>query len=185
MRKKIRQKLNTKAGFTLAETLLAVLILLMVSSIVAAGVPAARNAYEKAVLGSNAQVLLSTTVSELRDELGTAWDVETDMYGDVYYFSADTGAKSKLYVENNRIMLQRFVDADGLDVKSGEPAPLVSDAAATRDLYVIYDNVSYDADDGVITFSGLRVLRAATGDVLAETRKGKDSLKIRVIAAAA
>ena len=38
---KKRKKARSRSGFTLAETLLAVLILLMVSAITAAGIPAA------------------------------------------------------------------------------------------------------------------------------------------------
>ena len=177
--RRIRQKLNEMAGFTLAETLLAVLILLLVSSIVAAGIPAAKNAYEKVVLGANAQLLLSTTVSELRDELGTAWDVEIENTGDVLYFSAETGAKSKLYVEGNKIMVQRFSKVNGLDNESGKAVPLVSDAAATRDLYVIYESASYD--DSVITFKKLEVHRASNGGVLADLGDGTNGdLTVRV-----
>ena len=54
-------------GFSLAETLMAVLILLMVTSVVATGIPAAANAYFKAVDASHAQVLLSTTMISLSE----------------------------------------------------------------------------------------------------------------------
>ena len=94
------RKLNSRGGFTLAETLLAVLILLMVSVIVATGVPVAKNAYEKVVVAANAQVLLSTAVNTLRDELGTAWDVEVVEEGEtepkIKYFCADTGARAEI-----------------------------------------------------------------------------------------
>ena len=40
---KRKSKLKSRSGFTLAETLLAILILLLVSSIVAQGIPVARN----------------------------------------------------------------------------------------------------------------------------------------------
>ena len=63
------QKLNSQDAFTLAETLITVLILLMVSAVVAGGIPAAANAYRKAVDAANAHVLLSTTVNALRSEL--------------------------------------------------------------------------------------------------------------------
>ena len=53
-------KLNNEDGFTLAETLMTVLIMLLVSSVIAAGIPAAAKAYRKAVDAANAQVLLST-----------------------------------------------------------------------------------------------------------------------------
>ena len=90
------KKLKSRAGFTLAETLLAVMILMLVSSIVVSGMPVAKNAYEKVVLASNAEAFLSTAAQALRDELGTAWNVE---YADgaLTYFSADTGMRCKLY----------------------------------------------------------------------------------------
>ena len=73
-----KRKLNNKKGFTIAEMLVAILILLMVSSIVATGIPVAREAYEKVVLTSNAEILMSTAISALRNELGTAKDIEAD-----------------------------------------------------------------------------------------------------------
>ena len=181
------RKLKERAGFTLAEMLLAILILLMVSSIVATGIPAARNAYEKVVLGSNAQILLSTTVATLRDELGTAWDVKADeTSGDLLYFSADTGAVSRLFIKDKTIMLQEFAGMEDIDrdMSTGTARPLVSEAAATSDLYAIYDNVSYDGDSGIVTFSGLKVRRSSNDAVIAETGdESGGSLKIRVFSA--
>ena len=69
--KQKNQKRN-RGGFTLAETLIAVLILTMVAGIVAGGIPAARNALDKAVDVSHSQLLLSTTMTSLRNELATA-----------------------------------------------------------------------------------------------------------------
>ena len=70
---RIHKKLKrSQAGFTLAETLIAILILLMVSAIVAGAIPTASNVYVKTVDAANAQVVLSTAVTALRDELGTA-----------------------------------------------------------------------------------------------------------------
>lgn len=67
----IMRKLKGKSGFSLAETLLAVLILLLVSVIVANGIPMAKNVYNNVLIGSNAQLLLSTGVTALRNELST------------------------------------------------------------------------------------------------------------------
>ena len=113
-----RKKLNSRAGFTLAETLLAVLILLLVSTIVATGMPVARTAYEKVVLTSNAETLLATAVSALRNELGTAWKVES-ITGGVSYFNASTGTRSKLYVEGGAIKLLDYAAATDLDALLG------------------------------------------------------------------
>ena len=178
------RKLKERAGFTLAEMLLATLILLLVSSIVVAGIPAAKNAYEKVVLGSNAQILLSTTAAALRDELGTAWDVKTDETGELLYFSADTGAVSKLYIQENVIMLQEFAGMDDIDssMHTGTARPLVSEAAATSDLYVTYGGVSYDSEHGIVKFSGLKVCRSSNDAVIAGMGDESDgSLTIRVL----
>lgn len=107
------RKLNRPAGFTLAETLVAVLILLMVSAVVAEGLPAAVSAYRKAVDASNAQILLSTTVDALRGELSTAWDVDVKADGTtVSYQSSHTGGKSKIYLKNGQIWMQEYVKDD-------------------------------------------------------------------------
>ena len=69
---RIRVSSRAKSGFTLVETMLALMILVMMTGIVAMGVPMAFNSYSKVVDGSNAQVLLTTTTSVLRDELSEA-----------------------------------------------------------------------------------------------------------------
>ena len=186
MRKKTR---NCKNGFTLAETLLAVLILLMVSGIVAAGVPAAKNAYEKVVLASNAQILLSTTVAELRDEIGTAWGVEVKD-GKVYYFSASTGAKTVLSVEGDpeSIQIKDYAfsiqdEADGDDDPFGKRRPLVSNSAASKNImYAFYDSV--DMSENVVQFHNLKVyLRSNKHELAAYGNKDGNTLSIRAVKA--
>ena len=160
---KRKNKLKSRSGFTLAETLLAILILLLVSSIVAQGIPVARNVYNRVVLGANAQVLLSTTVTALRDELGTAWDVTAGTDNSLTYFSADIGSRSKLWVDTatNTIQIQEYVATDGLNTDTthsvGSPRALVSEKAATRELRVTYNEAT--CADGVVTIKGLGVYR--------------------------
>lgn len=72
-------------GFTLAETMLALLIVVMLTGIVATGIPVAYNTYRQVVDDSNAQLALSTTATALRDELGLAVDVKTASNGTVFY----------------------------------------------------------------------------------------------------
>ena len=184
------RKLNSRGGFTLAETLLAVLILLMVSVIVATGVPVAKNAYEKVVVAANAQVLLSTAVNTLRDELGTAWDVEVVEEGEtepkIKYFCADTGARAEIYLnaEKDTVYRKRFAPMDelGISVAEGQDGPLVSPQASTDRLSVTYDSVTMAGD--VVTFEGLKVYLGE--DALADLGKVDESgkvneLRIRVV----
>lgn len=182
---KKRKKARGRGGFTLAETLLAVLILLMVSAITAAGIPAAKNAYEKVVLGANARILLSTSLTALRDELGTARNVEVSG-NTVSYYSAKTHANSQIYLDTDppAIMVRDYVGLEGsvIDPAGGTAQTtrrLVSDKAATGDLYVTYNSPpAVSADGSMITFSNVEVRRRLGGSVLASLEK----LDIRLVA---
>lgn len=162
--KRALNKLRETNAFTLAETLITVLILLMVSAVVAGGVPSAANAYRKAVDAANAYSLLSTTVNALRDELSTAWNVSVSE-NTITYYSSDTGSQSTISVSADKIiMLQQYNDwsAEYLDSTSSvtkpEPRPLVTDAAKIKGkLSVTYSGVTFDKDAGIITFTGLCV----------------------------
>ncbi len=159
----IRKK--NKNGFTLAETLMAMLILLMVSGIIAAGIPVAKDAYTKVVRVSNAEVLLSTTVSTLRNELGTATSVErpdpTEEDGvttyAVTYFNGTRRSSARIYFKNgDEVWLQRYY-GDNIDpsVKESEPEKLMSSTVSTKDMIVTCDSVSYS--NGIITFNNVAV----------------------------
>ncbi len=111
--KKALQKRNTKAGFSLAETLVAVTILVLIS---ASALPAAMRVYRNAVDASNAQVLLTTTVNALRNELSTATEVEEGKPNqsgqkdptEIRYRSSDIDHGSRIFVDGNVIMLEKF-----------------------------------------------------------------------------
>ena len=154
----IKEKLRSSKGFSLAETLLAVLILLLVSVIVANGVPAARNAYEKVIVASNAQALLSTTANALRDELGTAWDVKQESETSVSYYSTNTGSRSVISLNEGEIMINEYIDTDLLDIGGTEglrSRKLLNEATVTSELAVTYESLVVNEDDSV-TFYGLK-----------------------------
>ena len=174
--KTVLKKLNNGSGFTLPEMLIAVVILVMITASV---LPAAVTAYKNAVDAANAQVLLSTTVSALRSELSTAWDVKTPDDTTITYKSSDTGSRSVISIEdNNKIMLQEYAldenqhwykENDKNDApKTNEKTkrPLVSAAmrqttrSADEQMKVIYSGVSYS--QGYVTISGLTVKRGET-----------------------
>ena len=177
------RKLNNRSGFTLAELLVTILILLMVSAVVAGGIPAASNAYSKAVDAANAQVLLSTAATALRDELGTAQDVSVNGTA-VSYYSADTGNFSTLSLAEldgrSTVQLTTYAgdEVDGETIGSDGNAvswPLVSSATITKKLSLSYESVSYEK--GLITFGGLTVSKGNT------TLASLDELIINVISA--
>ena len=186
MKNIVKRKLHINYGFTLAETLLAVLILLMVSSIVAAGIPSASRAYEKVVLTSNAEVLLSTTVSMLRNELGTAMDVKANG-SEITYYNTARGATSKISLgsvldtspvtepgtepgtepelgTDNTIVLFRYF-GDYVYNSAAEKIAMSSSSSRDKDLYVTYTSVRYA--NGIITFDGLSVNQVSGNQNLA------------------
>ena len=185
----MKRKLKKQSGFTLAETLLAVLILLLVSGIVAEGVPVAKNVYEKVFIGANAQALLSTTAARLRDELGTAWDVSVGAdKKTISFYSADTGAKAKIYLSttdtNNPIRITEYKNEELLGQINAEiDQALISKAASENTgLRVEYSEVSYNA--GIVTFKGLKVYRKDDNtQPIATMDNGDSTLTIRVIGA--
>lgn len=170
------RKLRSESGFTLAETLLAVFIMLLVSVIVSTGMPAAMNAYRKVVLAANAKTMLSTAVTALHDEISTAWKVENSAdHQSLTYFNASTGAKSRInkYVPATEgdpnpdaiagsvwiwdyIPLVYDLIHDSGD-EEGKGHEMISGAGFTPRMYVTYESIVYNA--GVVTISGLKVYK--------------------------
>ena len=165
--KKAFRKLGSAGGFTLSETLIAVLILLMVVSIVGGAIPAASNSYIKAVDAANAQVLLSTAMTVLRDELNNAEDITVSAtdHKTITYRSGETGRMAKIFPETKDGIETITVSAYGVENADGTvtyPAngirQLVTRKAATKNLSITYS--SAEKGDGVIIIKGLSVMRS-------------------------
>ena len=186
MMQKLRTRLKNSSGFTLSELLITLLILLMVTVVMAAGIPSALRALYKVEDSSNAQVLLSMAVTRLRDELSTASDVKVDGETTITY-TTESGSRSKLTVETAGddlgINLQEYIDVitEGTQYKH----LLVSNAAANKNLYVTYSEAEYE--NGLVTISGLKAVKYKTESVGAakDAEFPLDSnVVIRVLAAA-
>lgn len=166
-------------GFTISESLAALIILLLVTAIVAAGIPAAARSYERVTLASTSEVLLSTSMSALRNELSSARDVtilnngDSLQYYNVAFGSMSTISKDSSLTDENgdgNIMYSRYSADDLIQAypsKSQAEAPvsLVTDEAAGKDLFVTFDKVSLKPHDNVIRFTNLRVVKKSTGEV--------------------
>ena len=180
---KIRTKLKGHGGFSLAETMLAVLILLLVSVIMANGIPVARNVYNNVIVGANAQTLLSTTVSALRNELGSAQQVQIKNDKDIIYYKNSIGAYSKLSSDATKtIQLLDYVNQNtgetATNVKDAKgntvtptSRPLVSDAASNGNLKLIATYESVEKNGSIITFHNIQVRRSTDETVLAKLER--------------
>ena len=145
MNKKKHRLLHGSSGFSMAEMLLAMLILMMASAILAQGVPLAVDIYEKIVDSANAQVLLSTTMVRLRDEIGLTTEIishnkyEVELKTANYPFNIIIRQPQS---EEQYKMIQIEYKSDPL-----YSADLISPEAATNGLIVCFDEISVDTSD--------------------------------------
>lgn len=163
MIKKIAGKRN-RGGYTLAETLMAVMIVVMVAGVVAAGIPVASQALHEAVDASHAQLLLSTTMTSLRDELSMAKDIQCEEGGRIVYTDS-SGVLTEIAVKPGGIYMKKFASPDGsFEDAVTEERRLVSDQAATEGLHETFEGSSYDAARGIVSIKNLRVCRGTGSD---------------------
>ncbi len=183
-----------KAGFTLAETLIAILILLMVSAIVAGALPVAGKVIAKTEDTADAQVLLSAAMAALRDELSTAADISVS--GTTVEYRSAVNGLCRLEVvsspaasgeETGGGILLTYLEEDPLTgEKRADPArpprPLVSAktgiTGGAGSLMPVYESVAYE--DGILVFHGLKVLISGT----ASTGASHEDFTVRIIAEA-
>lgn len=183
------KKLKSTAGFTLAEVLIAVVILVMIT---ATALPAAMKAYQNAVDAANAQVLLSNTVDALRGELSTAWDVKVDNANNtITYKSSATGGVSVLSIVDHVIMLQEYqpeADAGWWDAATDKTTvpirPLVSEAMRRTTgnggklMVAEYEGAELSDNEEYVIIKQLTIQRG--GKVIASMPKETD-LMIRIM----
>ena len=72
------KKIKSEAGFTLVEMVAAVVVLVLLALMVGTGINMAMHAYETVVAQSEAELLLSTAVDALADDLRYAWNVKPE-----------------------------------------------------------------------------------------------------------
>ena len=146
-----KSRLRSVSGFTLAELLMVVIILLLASSIATVGISSAANAYQKVVDSANAQLLLSTTVSSLRRALAMASEVKED--GEkLVYTSGETGLAITLVSAGDGIR-QQWTNTKG----ESEDHLLVTEKAATKGMISSFSGITFS--DGVFTVSGLKIVK--------------------------
>ena len=166
----MKQRRNTQArarsGFSLVELLVTLLVVTLATIMVTAGLPAAVRAYTDVVDKSNAQVLLTTASTLLRDKLSRSVDVVKDENGKVKSFvDSSTGCTTYIKVDENSHELLMWETSSPTDGDpTGHRKPLIQGIESqSRGWKLVVGCESADAvtyEDGLFTIRGLKVWRA-------------------------
>lgn len=182
---------RAQSGFSLVELLAVIVILTLVTMVVATGIPAAQRAYVSAVDSSNAQILLSTTTTRLRDELSVAnpQEIKTEGLADgvlVEFKSFETGQKVRIKnTADKGVTIQQSMDGETFKKLNSEEevpevplVPIKATGGINDNLRTSIDNNGISYNDGIFTVTGIKVKRG--GEVL--QRAQLETLEIKVIA---
>ena len=168
------RNIKNRNGFSIAELLVAILILSMVSTVVAGGIPVARDAYNNITVAANAEVLLSTAIYSLRGELWNAQEInvpdtntkiESDPNTIIEFRNRKNGFKTEIFVSdpdsdgNKKIMIQEYIPEDSMDAAT-KPKPRERElipGISKDNLYASYSRIYYEEGEGVVTIEGLTV----------------------------
>ena len=184
MRRGIKRRLRDRRGFSVGEMMAALLILLMVTGVVAAGVPVAAEVYKGVVDASNAQALLSTATVALRSQLETAENTitESSNHKSISYYSGSSTMYTTIACVDTRgdrrcgLWLLPYETYDSetgafteyTEVVSGQSTYpysrlLVSSQTITENLSVGFTSITYDGGTKMFTITGLGVWHLKNG----------------------
>ncbi|HIS62459.1 MAG TPA: prepilin-type N-terminal cleavage/methylation domain-containing protein [Candidatus Scybalomonas excrementigallinarum] len=138
-KKKTMRKLKSDQGFTLVEMVLALFILSLIVTVIGGGVTVVKSAYEKITLQAEAQVLVSTFVTAINDELRQAEHIEQKESNHEQYWSfyhAKKGYRMYFVNKNNNIYYKTEI--------STNERPLVSDKTITNGLLPQIEDLTYE-----------------------------------------
>lgn len=160
---------RARQGYSLSELLVAMTVLMLVSAIMVAGIPSAFRAYANVVDASNAQVLLATTATRLRDELSMANPDKSTMDIDASnvvksFTSLETGYKVTFLSDDkgNLCKREQAVGAGASSTSTAIETPLIPTKDAGTggkvNLRATYDNITYNTSKGIFEIKNLRVV---------------------------
>ena len=153
----MKNKLRGEAGVTLVEMLASVMLLTMLALMVGAGLGTSMRVYRGVVAQSEAELLLSTAVNALADELRYAWNVVDDEgsptgWTDFIYNSNSFGDEMRLAYDNGKILV---IDING--DKNGENAlpfnagAYGKNAGGLEDCKVNFMEITHDQSSNIFT----------------------------------
>ena len=176
--KKLDQKKKDNRGFSLSELLVTVIIVSLLSVMIVTGVRTALYSHRKVTEEANAEVLLSTCVTMLRNELSTATDIQVlSDTKTITYQKGGSGIKSSLRsgmsgsAASTTEPEQIYHGSVGINSEDGSESIsnetlLISSVTATEGLFISYEEISYA--DGVVTVTGLSVRKKDSDRKLSE-----------------
>lgn len=179
-----RKKSSRSAGFTLAETLMVVLLVSLMSAAVAGGILVLRNVYAKVTLKAEAQTVLSTTMSALEKEFPYAADVDTETAQNPSFRSGVSGARISFQSSDTSSIVIHYENQN-------TDQPLLTDKTVTDRLRTAitytYRQGSGNGEGASGVFSPgvfqvkVQVFSRETGAVLAECPADSGTFTIRVL----
>lgn len=177
------------------ETMTALLIFVVLSTVVTAGIPIAFRTYQQVVNGSNAELALATTTAALRDELGMATAVTSGRDGTAFYQSANGQWHQIANSSDNSHLIVKTYGAAAYfnpnDPGTSSDAPLIPDSVRTTNAKgtdgvieismgsVEYKQINSDAANPVFGFV-IENLKAKIGG-WSQTVDETDGYKIRPV----
>lgn len=152
-------KCRSEKGMTLSETLVAVLIMSLVTMAIAAGVTAGSRVYNRMRIKAEAQTLLSTNVDALTGYLEKEFVIKNTTPSDSIDIKFSEVSDTTVHIYNNTDNDHKGIYIDYLD--SSNPSekaddnvdaqPLISDASNTSGLHAELSDVTTDGK--VTTFT--------------------------------
>lgn len=139
-------RINNDSGASLAELLMTVVLIGLVTAAMAAGIAAAQRVYKKISLKADAQTLLATTVSALTLDLSSAssWDAAEQAFLSEY-----RGYKMKYVLTDNPEDGKQILGIE--NYSDHATVPLLPSKVQTRSLYAVIKDGTItleECDDG-------------------------------------
>lgn len=169
----MRKKLNSESGLTLVEMLCAVVILILLGLLLNTGLEMAVRSYRSLTALSEAELLLSTAVNAIADDLRYARNV-TDEAGGVTYDSDSYGNGVRLDVDpaDGQIKAYQGTAVDGKRVLKRVLSTGAYGAYVVDGMKVAILPKDPPAPTDEITFTIELTVKSKDGNVLAKTPVG-------------
>ena len=168
----MRKKLREEAGLTLMELMAATMILTLLVMILGSGLQMVLNTYETMIAHSETEILLSTAVDTLADDLRYAWEVgdSNDENVSFIYNSDSYGNETQLRLSDDGKLMAEVGEKKLRVLASG----VYGSRLAYKEYQVTQLNIDYTRNDETheIIFTIVMTVGTADGSISASTPDG-------------